>query len=210
MKRRLRKEVKLGLCAFAFLLCSTTILTLSQSLNYETQEDDNTYVTSTIFDEVIPVVSEEVIVLKPYVDAGISILVNYYDHQAEAETQANSLIKYEDTFMQNSGVTYGGKEFFDVVTILDGVVTKVEQNDLLGNIVEITHDNNIISIYQSLGEVNVKQDDVIKQGDIIGKSGTSNINASLGHNITFELIIDGNLVNPENYYNKTLSELKEQ
>ena len=42
----------------------------------------------------------------------------------------------------------------------------------------------MISIYQSLSEVNVQENQVINQGDVIGK-----------------------VVNPENYYNKKIKEL---
>ena len=64
--------------------------------------------------------------------------------------------------MQNSGVSYGGKESFDVVAILDGTVTNVAEDKLLGNVIEIKHDNDMISSYQSLSAVNVKKGDVVK------------------------------------------------
>lgn len=58
--------------------------------------------------------------------------------------------------MPNSGVDYGGKENFEVVSILDGTVIDVKEDDLLGKIVEIRHSNEMISVYQSLSEVTVK------------------------------------------------------
>ncbi len=53
----------------------------------------------------------------------------------------------------------------------------------------------------------VKKDDVVKQGDIIGKSGTSNFSKDLGDHLHFELIYKGQAVNPEEYYEKELGDL---
>ena len=72
---------------------------------------------------------------------------------------------------------------------------------------EIKHDKNIISSYQSLSEVLVKEGDKITQGTIIGKSGTSNLEKDLGSHLHFELTIDSNTVDPEEYYDKELGNL---
>ena len=42
---------------------------------------------------------------------------------------------------------------------------------------------------------------------IIGKSSTSNMLKDYKSTLLFELVINGNTVNPEDYYNKTLEEL---
>ena len=106
--------------------------------------------------------------------------------------------------MQNSGVSYSSEKIFDVISVLDGIVISVENNDILGTTVEIRHDNDLISVYQSLSNVNVKKDDKVIQGQIIAKSGLSNIEKDLGNHLHFELYYKGKIVNPEEYYNKSL------
>ena len=86
-------------------------------------------------------------------------------------TQENSLVYYEQTYLQNSGVLYSSDEVFDVLATYDGTVTNVSTDEILGNVVEITHNPNLKTVYYSLGEVTVKNGDVLKSGDIIGKSG---------------------------------------
>ena len=49
------------------------------------------------------------------------------------------------------------------------------------------------------------KDAVVKQGDVIGTSGTSNISKELNSHLKFELIKNGQIVNPEEYYDKTPS-----
>ena len=45
------------------------------------------------------------------------------------------------------------------------------------------------------------------QGDYVGKSSETNLGKELGRHIVFELKIDGNYVNPEEYYDKNVNEL---
>lgn len=155
----------------------------------------------------IPVVNTTVTIVRPYVDASVNIGKSFYDYKASEEDQEKAIIFYENTYMQNSGVDYTSETVFDVVSILDGTVISVETNDILGTTVEIRHSNNLISVYQSLSEVNVKENDTLVQGQVIAKSGTSNINKDLGNHLHFELYYNGEIVNPEEYYNKNVDEL---
>lgn len=174
-------------------------------------DSDLEYVDGEITDNTnetdIPVVNTTVTIVRPYVDASVSIGKTFYDYTASEEEQQKAIIFYENTYMQNSGVDYISNNVFDVVSILDGTVISVETNDILGTTVEVRHSNNLISVYQSLAEVNVKENDTLIQGQVIAKSGTSNINKDLGNHLHFELYYNGKIVNPEEYYNKNVDEL---
>ena len=177
--------------------------------NMDSNKNEVKYVDNEItgVDTVIPVISTSTSIIKPYTNNDVKIVNNFYNYQGDAESQQNSILYYENTYMQNSGVDYAMDSEFDVVSILDGTVIKVEENDILGVIVEIRHTNDLISIYQSLKDVSVKVDDKVVQGQIIAKSGTSNINTSLTNHLHFELYYKGMVVNPEDYYNKLLGDL---
>ena len=109
--------------------------------------------------------------------------------------------------MQNSGIDYYSDNSFDVISILDGTVIDVKSDNIVGSIVEIRHTNNLISLYQSLGEVNVKVDDKVVQGQIIGKSGKTNLNTKVDNNLHFELYYNGEIVNPNDYFDKNIKDL---
>ena len=53
-----------------------------------------------------------------------------------------------------------------------------------------------------------KQGDTVKQGSKIGKSGNSKINKDLVNHLHFELYVKGQVVNPEDCYNKKISDFK--
>lgn len=208
-KRKFKKSVVYSMYAVALFGLFGALYFIESSTNpYLLKErEDIQYVNKTIFYDDIPVVSNEKTIMKPFVDSEIKIVKAFYDYQADASEQEKALIFNENTYMQSSGVSYGGKEKFEVVSILDGTVTDVKEDSLLGKVVEISHGNEIISVYQSLSDVKIKKDDKVVQGQVIGVSGTSNIDKSLGDHLYFELIVKGANVNPENYYDKKINEL---
>lgn len=165
------------------------------------------YVSPVVFLKDVPVVSTQLVIARPYVDENVQIKRNFYDFSATEEAQNNSIVYYENTYIQNSGVDYSCENAFTVVSILPGTVIKISENDLTGKTVEIKHDNNLISVYQGLSQIDVNEGDSVVQAQIIGASGTSKINNNEGNNLHFELFHNGQVVNPETYYDKAVSEL---
>ncbi len=207
MERRLKKGVVYALYSLAFITIVASIY-LIQSLSLSKRLDDNNvYVNKTILDNDIPVVSVSNIIKRPYTGENINIGINFYNSSATDTEQQQSLIYYENTYMPNSGVDYKSDSVFDVVAIMDGTVTKVTENTLLGKIIEVSHANNLVSVYQSLSSVKVKEGEVVIQGQIIASSGTSTLSKELGNHLHFELILNGVNINPENSYDKKISEL---
>lgn len=207
-KRRLKRPIVYAIYSLGFVMLLGTLYLIDSFFptnSFNGVDDD--YVNKTVIEEDIPVINTSDTIIKPYLVDDVSILKNYYDYKSEAENQEKSLIYYENTYLQNSGVSYGREATFDIVSILDGTVTSIKEDQNLGKIVEVTHSNDIISIYQSLSEVKVKENQEIKQGDIIGTSGTCNIESDLNNHLHFEMIVKGAIVNPENYYDKKISEI---
>ena len=198
-----------GVCVVAFLFSMYFAQKFAKNLLFQKQSDIE-YVDGEITESEnkdIPVVSTSVKIVKPYLDDTVKLVRSFYDYEGDSADQEKAIILYEDTYMQNSGVDYANENVFDVISILDGTVISVEDNDILGTTVEIRHSNELISVYQSLSDVSVKENDQIIQGQIIAKSGTSNINKDLGNHLHFELYYKGKIVNPEEYYNKSVDEL---
>ena len=53
----------------------------------------------------------------------------------------------------------------------------------------------------------LKEGDLVNKQDVIGLSGKNNLSSDIGEHLHFELIVNGQNVNPEKYYGKTLEEL---
>ena len=159
-KLRLKKGAIIGAYLIAFSLTGMSAFFVSQNMqaNNPTEEDIE-YVNSSIIDdkEDREVIKEDVKMVKPYTNEEVQILKYFYDYQAEAATQEKSILYHENTYIQNSGMDFGLTDTFDVVSVLDGTVVDVREDELLGTVVEIKHDNDFISSYQSLSEVSVNK-----------------------------------------------------
>ena len=208
---KLKKTVIYAACVgvSTLLLGGLWYADLSQKSLQTSNEEDYTYV-SRLFDEgVKSVVSTQNTIIKPYTDTNVKALNNFYDYKSDEKSQQNAIINYDTTYIQNSGIAYGGiDDTFDVVSVLPGKITSVKEDKLMGKIVTIEHDNNISTTYQSLSEVTVKEGDTVASGTVIGKAGESNLEKDLGKHVLFEISVDGKYINPNNCYDKTVSELK--
>lgn len=192
------------------LVVSLIVLTAGITRNiYNTLNlDENTYVLEGIVDSSIPVNAEVEVkkVIKPYSDETVTELISYYEVESDIETQQKSLVKYENTYMPNTGILYSAKQSFNVLAIYEGTVTNVETNETFGTIIEIKHDNNIVSKYSSLTNANVSIGDSVQSGEVIGTSGINKVSSESKNMLLIEVISNGEFINPNSIYDKELGE----
>ena len=209
-KRNFKLFVVPAIYAAAIFVFGTSMYLIQRAVNNSRFNSDEAmeYVDKEIVtdNEYIPVVNITPTIIKPFVSDKVIINKQFYKPDDDKANQENAIIYYEGTYMQNSGVDYKSPESFDVLAVLDGTVIEVTDNAILGKTVKIRHNNETISTYQSLSEVNVKQDDIVVRGEKIATSGTCNL-YSKDYNLHFELAKQGKNLNPEESYNKTEDEL---
>ena len=181
------------------------LLTIMSINKYLTESEKFDYSINGLIDnEVKPVQGEDntkndVKVIKPFRNEKVTIGRGFYDFEGEQTNQEKSIIFYENTYMQNSGVDYVSDEVFDVISVLAGKVISVDTDEVLGNIVKIEHDKNIITTYQGIDKVALKVGDVISQGTIVGVSGKSLVNSNYTTSLHFEGNYKGELIDPEKF-----------
>ena len=210
IKRKFKKLTVPAIYTLAICVFGASMYLVQKVVNKETfnTNEEMEYVDKEIVNEeiYIPVIVQTNIIKKPYINEAVSVNKAFYDQNAENENQENAIIFYENTYMQNSGIAYKHKEKFEIVSILDGTVIEIKEHEILGKTIKIRHENDLISTYQSLSEVNINVDDTVVRGQIIGMSGTSKL-YNKDYNLHFELSYQGKNVNPELYYNKSTDEL---
>lgn len=210
-KRKLKGFVLPTVYVLVIGVLFLSISTLGSILQNKTEYSD--MVIGTLRNDGIPVVKEEQTKditqpVKPFTSTSVSISKSFYDMTDDDLKQQNSLVYYEKTYLQNSGVLYVSQEQFDIVNVLDGKVTNVGVDDILGNFVEITHNTNLKTIYYSLGDVLVKKDDEVKANAIIALSGSNKIEKDSSNSLLFEVYLNGVTINPEDFYNMNVDDLK--
>lgn len=187
-----------------FLLIPALVITTIVRTNLE-KESPIEIVDEDIENHTIPVINSTTKIILPYTSTDVKVGKEYYDYKGEEKKQENAITQYENTYLQNTGIDYVSENKFDVISILEGTVIQVKEDDLLGKTIEIEHQDGYISIYQSLGEVTVKKGDIVNQGQIIGSSGTNELEKSLGNHLHFEMYDKGRMVDPNQYLNKEVS-----
>lgn len=200
--RRLRKFVIPTIYTIALAALFISILIIGKTYNSFTNEDINSHVVNAIVDDDSKAVMNETEnkMIKPFANDNVTISKNFYDKDATEEEQQNSLIYYENTYMQNSGVLYTTENAYDIVASLDGKISDIKTDDILGNVIEIDHDNEIKTVYQSVDNIKVKVGDEVKQGDVIATSGANKLNNTNKNCLLFEVYQKGQLVNPEKMF----------
>jgi stage II sporulation protein Q len=136
-----------------------------------------------------------------------SIQKPFYDVNGSDAEQEAALVEYGNSYQPNTGVdlTLGNGESFDVLAALSGTVTKVQEDSLLGNVIVIEHDNNVVTQYQSVKDFKVVEGDEVKQGQPIAMAGQSLLNEEAGVHVHFEIRKDSTPVNPISYFDKPVS-----
>lgn len=146
-------------------------------------------------------------IIRPYTSEKVSIGRYFYDYESDEQKQESSIILYENTYMQNTGVDYVSDEQFDIVSILPGKVTTIETDEILGNILKIESDKEIITVYEGIDNINLKEGDIVERGQVIATSGISNINSNYKTSLHFEVYYKGSIIDPEKFYTLNLNEL---
>jgi stage II sporulation protein Q len=165
----------------------------------------------TEFDEDAKAVLDQQEVIKMPVkdEKQAEIVTKFYDYNAEQDEQEAGLVLYNNRYYQSTGIDIAGAddEAFDVVASLSGTVTEVKEDPLLGNVVVVSHENDVMTYYASLAEVEVEADTTVKQGEAIGTAGKNIFGKDNGTHVHFEIRKDGQEVNPETFFNQPLSKL---
>ncbi len=180
------------------LTCSLVLYYVIANIVNHDMTIEDTYVTDAIIHNTIDVNNEiQTEIIKPYQGDKVSISKYYYDRNDDSKKQEKSLIRYQNIYMPNTGILYSSDNEFEIVAIYDGKITNIKEDKIMGNIIEIEHDNGYHTIYQSIKDITVKVGDPVKTGDILGKSGSNKLENEKDNCLHFEVYKEGTLINPE-------------
>jgi len=163
-------------------------------------------------DGAVPVVEPQEMIQMPVASPDeAQIVTKFFDYNADETEKANALIHYNNRYYQSTGVDIAAAsaESFDVVASLSGIVTEVKKDPLMGNVVVLTHENEVTTYYASLDEVSVEADDEVEQGEVLGTAGKNIFGKEKGNHVHFELRQAEAKINPETYFNQPVASLNQ-
>lgn len=162
--------------------------------------------------ETAPVMEQEENLQMPVEDeASASIVTKFYDYDASEAEQESALVQYHNKYYQSEGIDISREdgEAFDVTASLSGTVTEVKEDPLYGNVVEISHENEVSTVYASLADVQVQAGAEVSQGDVLGTAGSNSFGQASGVHVHFEVRNNGEPVNPEAFFEQPASKIAE-
>jgi murein DD-endopeptidase MepM/ murein hydrolase activator NlpD len=101
----------------------------------------------------------------------------------------------------HTGVDFAGKTGSDVVAAASGVVIWTGRDAGFGNVVEVSHGDNLVTRYAHNKENLVHPGDVVRKGDTIALMGSSG--RSTGSHVHYEVYKNGRSVDPSSYVART-------
>ena len=207
-KRKLKRFV---LPTIYVLIVITSFLSVSLINNYLLKDITNYDYSKSLMKDVTQATlkesTEDKTIVRPYVDDNVNALVYYYNKDDDKARQQNALIYYQNTYMPSSGVIYSSETEFTVIAVTSGTIKNIYEDELLGNVIEISHNTNLTSFYYSLKDIAVNVNDVVEAGTILGHGSTNKINSEK-NNLLFEVYYQGKTIDPEKFYEMSLDELQ--
>ncbi|MFC7319338.1 peptidoglycan DD-metalloendopeptidase family protein [Halobacillus campisalis] len=183
---------------------------VADQLNDESQVENDVFVNED-GEEAVPVTSQGENLEMPVTgQEEATIVTKFFDYGATDEEQESALVLYNNKYYQSKGVdiTKNEGEAFEVTAALSGAVTEVKEDPLYGNVVELTHDNEVTTVYSSLADIQVKSGDEVEQGDVLGQASQSSFGKDSGVHVHFEVRKDDQPVNPENFFGQAVSSIE--
>lgn len=211
MKKRLKLR---NWVLYSLLVILIGVIAYSGYEIYQIVNEEDVYVSDKFVDKeikerIIPTITVKDEIIKPYDDETVNINIPYYNSNDDEKKQQDSLIYYENIYMQNTGTMYTSENKFNVLSVLDGTVKNIKEDEIMGKIIEIEHNPNIITIYQSVDNINVSVGQTVTQGQIIAQASNNKIIDSNLNALHFEVYKNGELIDPESFYKLSLKELNE-
>lgn len=198
----------LYLCAASLIL--TGVLLFQMNGANKASEDEN----RTVFNQDQPTphaqnAGDEVFEWPAKAD-DTTVVQPFYDVKGTEQEQQAALVNYNNSYVQNTGINIGAnnEKSFTVTAAMGGKVTEAAKDDTLGYKVTLKHKDGVETMYQSLGSVDVAVGQEVAQGEKIGTAGTEALNKAMGVHLHFEIRKNGIPVSPENYMNKSASDVK--
>ncbi|WP_240376142.1 M23 family metallopeptidase [Bacillus piscicola] len=163
--------------------------------------------------DAMPTASGDETIEMPVMDEeGVDIIGYYYNHDAAAEEQQDALVYYNNMYYQNKGIDIAAKdgETFEVTAAATGEVIRAEKDSVNGYIVEVKHDDNIVTSYSSLEDLRVEEGDTITQGSVIGMAARNLYNSDAGIHAHFEVRNNGEPLDPTDAFHQKVKDVKQE
>lgn len=196
-KRELWFYIALGICVVALILSTTLYFSIKDSKKLSsnvidaTTQNNSTNTETPPIDDETPTVSQVLFIMP----VNGTIIKSY----SQVPVFNATLNRYSAHMALDISAPSGSQ----VYAVYPGEVTSVTTSITKGVTVTIDHGNGLTTVYNSLESADdIAVGTLVETGDVIGRVGTTNRQEHLdGAHLHFEVLEDGEYINPEKYLN---------
>ncbi len=115
---------------------------------------------------------------------------------------------FKDVLAMHTGVDLMTAYGAPIVATAPGIVIRAEMSDVYGRVIDIRHDNGITTRYAHMSAMEVKEDERVAAGQLIGRVGTSG--RSTGPHLHYETRVNGKPIDPYEFLRVARNVLQEK
>ena len=115
---------------------------------------------------------------------------------------------FKDVLAMHTGVDLMTAYGAAIAATAAGVVIRAEMSDVYGRVIDIRHDNGITTRYAHMSAMEVKEDERVAAGQLIGRVGTSG--RSTGPHLHYETRVNGKPIDPYEFLRVARDVLQEK
>ena len=206
---RVLQELIGGLLLFVFLIfCRSNILAQSktiytyskqvvhQDLNFKELYSELAQVKSLRFKDITTTANDFIESFKVGLVGGQGVKDKIRDNYS-MPISGKITTTFSSGSTNKNGIDIDAKENSDVACSFQGKVKEIGENATIGKYIEIDHGEGIITKYSNLSTQLVKKDEMVKKGQVIGKSGKAG--KSTSPHLHYEILYMGTELDPQEY-----------
>ena len=143
-------------------------------------------------------VNKNEIFLEPFADKDRKVISPFFENVKLSELKKDKNID-DKYIISHREITYKVKNYTSVIAISNGYVNAIDTVDNWGIkeiSIKINFDKKYTGIYKNIYKVNIKQNDSVYKGNVIGITGDVRLYRIVG----FKLLKDNLAINPQQYF----------
>ncbi len=139
----------------------------------------------------------------------IQVTMGFFDVNASEEEMQKAIVTFDNELWPHTGIDIvaTNQETFSVVAALSGKIVRAEKDPVVGYVVDIAHEQGILTNYSSLNALQVTVGQDVKQGEIIGTAGRNMFEKDHGIHLHFEVRKDNQALNPDLFFNQEVNQV---
>ncbi|TCS83385.1 M23 family metallopeptidase [Tepidibacillus fermentans] len=164
-------------------------------------------------DQAVPVTAHQEQMIWPVQDPSkADIKMEFFDSSLSDKEMEKAIVRFQDEIWPHTGIDIVSKDKspLTVIAALSGEVVRAEKDPVVGFMVDIRHENGLVTNYSSLSELKVAKGDKVTQGQVLGTAGRNIFEKDQGVHLHFEVRKGDEALSPQAFIGQDASQVLKQ